>query len=141
MEERRNAKRAAVIGAVLLILAVAAAIAAASFGRGKEPSGPAAGVTDYSAAENWAWFAEGENRDADVFLVCPTVDMRDEYNMRMDDEKTRASFLGALNMERGIYEESTRMFAPYYRQAAMKVYSLTPEEWEVIADEPAEEQG
>ena len=130
MEERRNAKRAAVIGAVLLILAVAAAIAAASFGRGKEPSGPAAGVTDYSAAENWAWFAEGENRDADVFLVCPTVDMRDEYNMSLEDEETKSSFLGALNMERGIYEGTARLYAPYYRQAAMKVYSLDAEERE-----------
>ena len=85
---------------------------------------------DYGLPENWAYYALGEDKAADLFLICPTVDMRDEYNMRMDDEKTRASFLGALNMERGIYEESTRMFAPYYRQAAMKVYSLTPEEWE-----------
>ena len=85
---------------------------------------------DYGLPESWAYYALGEDKAADLFLICPTVDMRDEYNMRMDDEKTRASFLGALNMERGIYEESTRMFAPYYRQAAMKVYSLTPEEWE-----------
>ena len=31
-------------------------------------------------------------------------------------------------MERGIYEDSTRMYAPYYRQAAMKIYDLTVEE-------------
>ena len=50
--------------------------------------------------------------------------------MSLDDAETRTNFLGALNMERGIYEESTRMFAPYYRQAAMKVYSLDPAERE-----------
>ena len=56
--------------------------------------------------------------------MCPTVDMNDEYNMSMADDETKADFLGALNMEKGIYEDSTRMFAPYYRQAAMNAYSL-----------------
>ncbi len=85
---------------------------------------------DYSAEENWAYFGIGEGKDADLFLICPTVDMNDEYNMSIDDEETKANFLGALNMERGIYEDSTRMYAPYYRQAAMKVYSEERTEWE-----------
>lgn len=85
---------------------------------------------DYGDADNWAYFAVGSERDADLFLICPTVDMRDEYNMSIDDEKTRQSFLGALNMERGIFEDSTRMYAPYYRQAAMKVYGLARDERE-----------
>ena len=91
---------------------------------------PAQDALDYADADNWAYFGIGEDKDADLFLICPTVDMNDEFNMSMDDEDTKASFLGALNMERGIYEESTRMYAPYYRQAAMKVYSLDREEWE-----------
>ena len=85
---------------------------------------------DYSLSENWAYFGIGEDQPVDLFLICPTVDTKDEYNMAMDDEETKASFLGALNMERGIYEESTRMYAPYYRQAAMKVYGLDPDERE-----------
>ena len=84
----------------------------------------------YADGANWAYYGIGEDRNADLFLVCPTVDMNDEFNMSLDDEETKANFLGALNMERGIYEDSTRMFAPYYRQAAMKVYSLSREEWE-----------
>ena len=84
----------------------------------------------YSDPGFWAYYETNEDRSADVFLVCPTVDMKDEYNMSLSDEKTRASFLGALNMERGIYGDSGRMFAPYYRQAAMKVYSLDRTEWE-----------
>lgn len=80
--------------------------------------------TDYSLKDNWAYFAEGEGKDADLFLICPTVDMADEYNMSMDDEKTKLNFLGALNMERGIYEDAAHMYAPYYRQAAMKVYGI-----------------
>ena len=85
---------------------------------------------DYSAAENWAYYALGEDKAADLFLICPTVDTQDEFNMSMEDSKTKESFVGALNMERGIYEDSTRMFAPYYRQGAMKIYSLEAEERE-----------
>ena len=50
--------------------------------------------------------------------------------MSMDDAETKANFLGALNMERGIYEDSARLFAPYYRQAAMQVYGMTAEQRE-----------
>ena len=87
-------------------------------------------AVDYSRPESWAYYAIGEDRSADVFLICPTVDIKDEYNMSMTDEKTRASFLGALNMERGIYEDAARLYAPFYRQAAMKAYGLEAEERE-----------
>ncbi|MBQ2062612.1 MAG: DUF3089 domain-containing protein [Oscillospiraceae bacterium] len=90
-----------------------------------EPDG-----VSYENPDNWAYFETDADKPADVFLVCPTVDMNDEFNMSLDDEDTRASFLGALNMERGIYEGSGRMFAPYYRQAAMKVYGLDRSQWE-----------
>lgn len=86
--------------------------------------------TDYSMAQNWAYSGAGEGKEADVFLVCPTVDMKDEWNMSLSDEETKASFLGALNMERGIYEDSARLYAPYYRQAAIKVYDLNEAERE-----------
>ncbi|MBQ7463511.1 MAG: DUF3089 domain-containing protein [Lachnospiraceae bacterium] len=79
---------------------------------------------DYSKEENWAYYGIGQDRQADLFLICPTVDTGDDYNMDLDDEETKEKFVGALNMERGIYEETTRMYAPYYRQMAMKGYSL-----------------
>jgi len=87
-------------------------------------------AADYGAAENWVYAGVGEGQDADVFLICPTVDMEDEWNMSLSDEETNASFRGALNMERGIYEDSARLYAPYYRQAAMKVYGLEESERE-----------
>ena len=83
---------------------------------------------DYLDMSNWAYYGIGEDKPVDVFLICPMVDTKDEYNMSMDDEETKEHFVGALNMERGLYEDTARMFAPYYRQAAMKVYSLPPEE-------------
>ena len=88
---------------------------------------PIIATTDYSVAENWAYYAEGEGKEVDLFLICPTVDMNEEFNMSLSDEKTKASFLGALNMERGLYEEQTRMFAPYYRQGADMCYRLLEE--------------
>ena len=73
---------------------------------------PAAGTADaketidYSSKENWAYDGIGQDQAADVFLVCPTVDTNGEYNMSITDEATKAAFLVALNMERGIYEPS-----------------------------------
>ena len=90
--------------------------------------------TDYLDMSNWAYFGIGEDKPVDVFLICPTVDTKDEYNMSLDDEKMRSRFVGALNMERGLYEDSARLFAPYYRQTAMKVFNLPPEEQEPYLD-------
>lgn len=90
----------------------------------------AAGEPDYTRAENRAWFGEGEGKAADLFMVCPTVDMRDETNLSLDDGETKAAFAGALAMERGIYEDTARLYAPYYRQASMKAYGLPEAERE-----------
>ena len=79
----------------------------------------------YSNLENWAYFAEGSG-PVDLFLIAPLVDVNNEFNMSLSDDKTKAKFLGALNMERGIYEELTRMYSPYYRQKAM-VFYMKPE--------------
>ena len=88
------------------------------------------GYPDYLDMSNWAFYDIGEDKPVDVFLICPTADTKDEYNMSLDDEKTKSRFVGALNMERGLYEDTARIFAPYYRQTAMKVFGLPPEEQE-----------
>ncbi len=81
------------------------------------------GENIYSNPANWAYFAEGSG-GVDLFLLAPTVDTNNEFNMSLSDNYTMGNFLGALNMERGIYEDSTRMYAPYYRQMSLKVYEL-----------------
>ena len=88
---------------------------------------------DYSLPDTWAYMGEGpEAASADVFFICPTVYGGDEdvYNMSLDDEEAKASFLGATNMEKGIYDIDARFYAPYYRQAGLNVYELTAEERE-----------
>ncbi len=87
---------------------------------------------DYSQMSNWAYWGKGENKAADLFIVCPTVDMGKSGNFNADVENTkyRDSFIGALNMELGIYNEVASVYAPYYRQATFPVYSLDKAEQE-----------
>lgn len=47
--------------------------------------------------------------------------------MSMDDEAARADFLGATNMEKGIYDQQARFFAPYYQQIGLNAYELSIE--------------
>ncbi len=119
---------------VLLGLCIAVMIAGRVAVSSLPESKPKDTDIDYSDTANWAYFAEGQDKEADLFLICPTVDVKPENNMSLSDTDTMANFLGALNMERGIYEDCTRMYAPYYRQAAMQVYSMNAEEREAYLE-------
>lgn len=84
-------------------------------------------ITDYSNIANWAYFeSDATDKNADVFFVCPTVyfGSDDSYNMELTDEDTKEIFLGATNMEKGIYDTDSRFFAPYYSQVGFNVYSM-----------------
>ena len=85
---------------------------------------------DYSLPENWAYYSVGDNKPVDVFLICPTVDTRSERNALDLNEKLKGRFVNALDMEKGIYEETARMFSPYYRQMSINAYRLPAEERE-----------
>lgn len=88
---------------------------------------------DYSDKSNWAYLeSDASKKTADVFFVCPTVYGGDEnsYNMSISDTETKKNFLGATNMEKGIYDNDCRFFAPYYEQAGLNVYKLPVSERE-----------
>ena len=85
---------------------------------------------DYGDRANWAYFEMGEDKDVDVFLICPTVDTRSETNSFDLNDKLKSSFVNALDMEKGIYEETGRLFSPYYRQMSLNAYKLSKEEQE-----------
>lgn len=81
----------------------------------------------YALAENWAYLeTDTGGKTADVFFICPTVygGDNDTFNMALDDAETKESFVGATNMEKGIYDGDCRFFAPYYRQAGLNVYEM-----------------
>lgn len=81
---------------------------------------------DYADTGSWAYWRVGESKPADLFIVCPTVDLGTggNKNMSLTDENIKGNFTGALNMQRGIYEKNCRMYAPYYRQATLADYTL-----------------
>ncbi len=85
---------------------------------------------DYAGAANWAYFETDEERAVDVFLICPTVDTRSEANALDLNDKLKARFLSALDLERGIFEETGRLFSPYYRQMSINAYTLSDSERE-----------
>lgn len=104
---------------LLLVLAAFCSLASA-----QEP--------DYADTGSWAYWRAGENKPADLFIVCPTVDLGTggNKNMSLADNEAKKNFYGALNMERGIYEQHCRMYAPYYRQAVLADYDLPANEAE-----------
>jgi Protein of unknown function (DUF3089). len=91
---------------------------------------PGEGTPDYADPENWAYFELGEDRDVDVFLICPTVDTRSETNSFDLNDKLKGRFINALDMEKGIFEETGRLFSPYYRQMSINAYTLPEAERE-----------
>ena len=106
---------------IMLLLVLAAFCSMAS---AQEP--------DYADTAAWAYWRVGENKAADLFIVCPTVDLGTDgnKNMSLADNEAKKNFYGALNMERGIYEQHCRMYAPYYRQAVLADYDLPANEAE-----------
>ncbi len=83
---------------------------------------------DYGDRANWAYFAMGEDKAVDVFIICPTVDTQSETNAVDFNDQLKAKFVKALDMEKGIYEETGRLFSPYYRQMSLKAYTLGEKE-------------
>ena len=84
-------------------------------------------ITDYSNHANWAYFEEDTtDRRVDTFFVCPTVYFGSDNscNMELSDEDSKADFLGAIHMEKGIYDHDSRFFAPYYQQVGLNVYEM-----------------
>ena len=90
-------------------------------------------AVDYGNIQNWA-YAETDitGKNADVFFIAPTVygGTEDAQNMSMNDVETKAAFLGATNMEKGIYDDDSRFFVPYYQQVGLTVYEMPEEERE-----------
>ena len=82
---------------LLLVLAAFCSLASA-----QEP--------DYADTGSWAYWRVGENKPADLFIVCPTVDLGTggNKNMSLADNEAKKNFYGALNMERGIYEQQRK---------------------------------
>lgn len=99
-------------------------------------TGCAAQSSKYQDEDNWAYQEENTKKDVDCFLICPTVysGTEDSLNMPVTSKEDREAFTGALNMEEGIYADTCNMFAPFYRQAALEVYTMDDDSSEKYFD-------
>ena len=90
----------------------------------------------YADVNSWAYCESEAEGKADVFFVTPTVFLGKDGRLTWDvyDDETRSSFVGAINMEKGIYDTDTRFFAPLYHQASLIAYDLQQEEREALFD-------
>lgn len=78
----------------------------------------------YNDRLQWAYFREGDDKEVDVFLVAPTVDIKDEVLMDVDDDENRERFRGALEMQKNLFSDRARIYAPYYSQLSMNGYEI-----------------
>ena len=79
---------------------------------------------DYGDPAMWPYFAMGDHRDADVFLICPTVDTRSETNSFDLNDKLKARFISTLDGLKGLFDETGRLYSPYYRQMSVPACGL-----------------
>ena len=88
----------------------------------RDPEAP-----DYTQGESWVYFALGEDKPVDVFLISATA-IDDGVYFRMEDEEQRELMRQSLEKQRGIYGQQGSLYAPYYRQMALEVYGWEAEE-------------
>lgn len=85
----------------------------------------------YADLANWAYWGESLSEEApvDCFFIAPTVYFAEDevYNLSLDNDAVKGDFLGASNMEKGIYAEDCNMYAPYYSQVSIEVYEMEDE--------------
>lgn len=79
---------------------------------------------NYALSENWAYLPFSTDEGIDVFFIAPTVFGGDSvsFNLSLDNKEVKENFLGAINMEKGIYDANANFYAPYYRQASLTAY-------------------
>ena len=78
----------------------------------------------YADTALWAYVADGEDKAVDVFLVAPTTGAGKGTNADTRNAEVQEAIRGTLNMERGLYEDCCRLYAPYYSQATMTIFDM-----------------
>ena len=85
-------------------------------------------VPDYAQKSSWAYLeTDTGTKPCDVFFLAPTV-YSGSSNLSLADRETTDRFRDAVSMQKGIYDDECRFFAPYYRQMGLEEYVLPEEE-------------
>ena len=91
----------------------------------------------YEDEKLWAFQEIEEDHEYDTFFLGPacTTGKLEAPMLDLNNEVHLSKFSGAVKMNKGIYDEETRFFAPYYREALLCVYTLSAEEREPYLEE------
>ena len=121
---------------ITLLLAMALLLTALPFAYcGAETATPSATETDYSSVANWL-SKPAVTHAVDTFYIYPTayLDPSPDAPVISDinDPGMRQNAVSVYNDQATVYEESTNVFAPYYRQVNM-VFAATATEEERVA--------
>jgi len=106
----------------------------ASCSNGKALQAKHESKVDYSKPGSWACYNDdgGSKKEADCFLICPTVFVTRSKgrNMSVSDPTVKPSFVSAVNDQKALYSDCCAIYAPFYSQASIEVYSLSEAEAE-----------
>ena len=82
---------------------------------------------DYSQKSCWLRAESNPTKTFDVFFVYPTTYMntKDGMNARLDNEETNKGAENAYQRQATVFKEMCNIYSPRYRQAAIKVLSLS----------------
>lgn len=88
-------------------------------------TGSAGDAPDYSQMDNWVMFPE-ITKDVDTFYIYSTVYVEASFEegstdyATLDNPEMIMGALGEYVTNASVYEESTNLFMPFYRQAGMR---------------------
>lgn len=87
---------------------------------------PLAGTpSDYSDPGNWASLPRTPDKKADTFYIYPTAYVSTAKDapdiVPIEDETMRKGALGNIELNCGVFSESTNVYAPFYRQSNLGV--------------------
>ena len=91
---------------------------------------------DFDEEKYWVERDMTADKAADAFLVGPTVDWGEDgdRNMSLEDMNYLISYLEEVNKEKGIFSDDCNIYAPFYRQATLEVFTLDEDEEESYLD-------
>ena len=79
---------------------------------------------DYSQSENWIACGVGDDKDVDVFWICPSISGNGVGNVELN-QSNKALYAREYSFEKTIYQDVGRMYAPYYRQMGLLGYKTS----------------
>lgn len=78
----------------------------------------------YNNESLWAFKETDKNCTVDTFFISPTTSTEEKFNMSLDDEEMLEKCKLQIGNQKGIYDDNTRFFAPFYSQVTMKTMMM-----------------